>query len=145
MTRVLPLSVAALLAVLPGCGEGAPRAKQLETSNLRSIVSLYNYAFSSTGRPPANEQEFKQFIATNGTAMMETLHIANPDEFFISERDGQPFVVVYGQRPQDMSRDVVAYEQTGVDGRRQVGLSLGSIEEADEARFRELVPTPPVP
>ena len=141
--RLVSLAVLSIVAV--GCSASSDSAAMTETANLRSIVSLYNYATTKFGRPPANEQEFKQFIATEGTTIMERLNVTGPDELFVSERDGQPLVVVYGQRPQGMSRDVIAYEQTGVDGMRQVGTVLGMVQEVDESRFRELVPESATP
>src|SRR3712207_8080558 len=53
-------------------------------------------------------------------------------------RDNQPLAVVYGTPPS--GSDVLVYEKTGVDGKRMVGRSMGSAEEVDESRFRELVP-----
>ena len=38
------------------------------------------------------------------------------------------------------SRDVIAYEQTGVGGNRLVGYSLGMTQEVDEQQFTQLVP-----
>jgi len=142
--RGLSLVVALASTVAAGCGGAAPPDKQ-ETAHLRSIVSLYNFASSQNGRPPANEQQFKEFVAKNGSAVMERFNIRNPDDLFISERDGQPFVIVYEPRPKGLSRDVIAYEQTGVDGKREVGMSLGMIQEVDEGRFRELVPISATP
>ena len=53
--------------------------------------------------------------------------------------DSQPFVVLYGPAPQGATSDVVAYEQTGVEGRRQAVSSLGSIQEVDEAELQQLL------
>jgi hypothetical protein len=36
---------------------------------------------------------------------------------------------------------IIAYEQTGVNGKRFVASSIGGIEEVDATRFQELVPT----
>ena len=95
---------------------------------------------TSTGRPPANEMEFKRFIAEKGAPMLERAGMANLDELFVSERDGQPFVVIYGKYPPGMTSRIAAYEQNGVGGKRQVGYSAGAVEQIDETRFRELVP-----
>ncbi len=70
--------------------------------------------------------------------MMSNLDIANVDQLFLSERDQQPYVVLYGKRPAN-ANDLVAYEQTGVGGKRLVGYSIGLIAEVDEAQFQELV------
>lgn len=113
---------------------------QEETSHLRLLTNLYVKAARELGRTPKNEQELKDAISKLDVSL-ERMNVASIDELFVSERDGQPFVIVFGRSPQG----VVAYEQTGADGVRQVGFKLGNIEEADEARFRELVPTAAVP
>jgi hypothetical protein len=100
------------------------------------LTNLYAKSERELGRSPANEQEFKAAIGKMDISL-EAMKVGSIDELFVSERDGQPFVIVYGQSPQG----VVAYEQTGVDGKRQVGFKLGNIEDVDEARFRELVPS----
>ncbi|RIK71198.1 MAG: hypothetical protein DCC67_20400 [Planctomycetota bacterium] len=97
-------------------------------------------SISETGARPANEQQLKDYIAKNGQETLQRLNVESVDALFTSERDGQPFVVLYGPRPKEMTVDVVAYERTGVDGKRQVASSLGTIREVDEAEFRELVP-----
>ena len=94
---------------------------------------------SKQGRAPTNEQEFKTFISQNGGPMLEQAGVASVDELFVSERDGQPFVVLYKPSTAVQS-DVIAHEGAGVNGKRLVAHSMGAIEEVDETRFRELVP-----
>ena len=66
----------------------------------------------------------------------EQMKVGSFDELFVSERDGQPLVVVYGSPPKDS--DVVVYEQTGVNGKRLVGHRIGMVEEVDEAQYKDL-------
>jgi hypothetical protein len=135
------LLVLLLLCQLVGCHESAAgSARQRESSHLRALVNIYNFAASKLGHRPASEAELKTFIAANGGPILEPLHLNNADELFVSERDGEAFVVNYRSPPAGAGHDVVAYERTGVDGRRQVAYSLGAIEEVDEQRFAELVP-----
>lgn len=127
------------LLLLLGCrGAQTETARKQETSHLRSLVTLHNFAASKLGHRPATEAEFKKFIANNAKPMLDTLKISSPDELFVSERDGQPFVVIYGKPPAGAGADLIAYEQTGVAGKRFAGFSLGNIEEVDEQRFAEL-------
>src|SRR5262245_51638777 len=127
--RFLLANVCAIVVValsLPGCsGVSQKKSGQAASPHLTAILSLYNYCKSNTGRPPANEAEFKQFVAKNGAAIMEAMHVASSDEFFVSERDGEPFVIVYGKRPKGVGEDVIAYEHTGVDGTRLVAFGIG--------------------
>jgi len=129
--------IAAATATI-GCGGGGEQsAAEKETSHLRTLVSFYQYAAKSSRGATANEQAFREFLADKVDTLAES-GVNSVDELFISERDNQPFVVIYGKRPSGMEPGVVAYEQTGVDGKRQVGFDIGRIEEADQARFNEL-------
>lgn len=141
LARLSPLklcSLTLLVALALGCAGGS-KAQQIQASHLRALVALYNSAANQMGRPPKSEEELKAFIQENGTKVLQRMKIAKVDDLLVSERDGQSFVVVYGKRPEGVRRDVVAYEQTGVDGVRQVGFSLGMIEEVDAQEFSELV------
>jgi hypothetical protein len=139
MNRLWGMCLAAVFVVVVGCGAPKADALKKETSHLRLLTNLYAKTSMKTGHNPQNEQEFKEAIKNSGVSL-EALKVNSVDELFVSERDGQPFVVVYGQQPPGY--DVVAYEQTGVDGYRQVGHKIGMVEDADEAKFRELVPKP---
>lgn len=131
----------ALFAVtmLSGCGGGDTVARTKEISHLRAITALYFKAASALGKNPASEQEFKDVIAQDKMDL-GVLGVGSSDELFISDRDGQPLIVVYGQTPKGVAPGVVVYEQTGKDGIRLVGFKNGQIEEADAARFAELAP-----
>jgi hypothetical protein len=130
--------------ILGGCS-AKPDAGSSTPDEFRKLVTLYSRMVMGAA-PPANEAEFKKAIGTSLKSVADVLQVSDVDALFVSSRDGKPFVVVYGSRPAKMNPDVVAYEQDGVDGKRLVGFSLGTIEEVDEARFKELVPagaTPP--
>lgn len=134
------------LLVLPafmlfGVGVGCNRqgAAIREVSHLRAVTMLYPEAMRRLGHRPS-EQEFKEFAAKNGTELLKVLEIASLDEMLVSDRDGKPFVILYGNPPAGVKKGIIAYEQEGVDGIRQVGYDLGTIEEADAAKFSELVP-----
>lgn len=135
--RKLALCLALVIGVTSGCGSAESKNGGLSRVNLLSM--LFTKVSSDLGHEPTNEEQFKQGIANSGTPL-ERLEVASVDELFISERDGQPLVVVYGPRPK--GSDVIIYEQTGVDGKRQVAHRIGTVEEVDSARFAELVPAP---
>ena len=135
-----------VVATLVGCGSGQTEtARQQESSHLRALIGLHRYATTQLGHRPTSEGEFKEFISNRAQAMLETLKVQNVDELFISERDNEPFVVMYGQQPPGVAPDVVAFERTGVDGKRLVGFGLGMIQEVGEEKFSELVPEGAVP
>jgi hypothetical protein len=61
------------------------------------------------------------------------------DELFVSERDGQPFVIKYGQSGGIMSRLPVVFEKEGKGGKRQVAFTDGQVEEVDDATYQQLL------
>jgi hypothetical protein len=137
MHRYSILFLVAVMA-LAGCAGESP-AVSTGTSHVRLLTMLYNKVSREQGRIPKDEQEFKDNLKSADLSL-ESLKINSTDDLFVSERDGQPLVVVYGSVPP--GSDVVVYEQTGVDGKRMIGHRIGMVEEVDEAKFKELVPAP---
>lgn len=139
--RTLILGLLLGMLMLAGCaGAKTEAARKRESSHLRSLVSVYNFAAAKLGHRPANQAEFKSFIAANARPMLDSQHVNSVDELFISERDGQPFVVLYGEPTKGAAADLVAYEQVGVAGKRLAGYSLGAIAEIDEQQLANLAP-----
>lgn len=126
--------------ILGGCSAKSD-AGSSTPDEFRKLVTLYS-RMTLGAPPPANEAAFKEAIGSSLKTVADVLKVTDVDALFTSSRDGKPIVVVYAPRPAKMDPNVVAYEQDGVDGKRLVGFSLGTVEEVDEARFRELVPTP---
>ena len=118
-----------------GCHGKDNSALKRESSHVRLLTNLHGMAASKLGHVPRDVQEFKQTIAKLNIPM-ERLKVASIDELFVSERDGLPLIVVYGSTP--AVSDVVVYEQTGVNGKRQVGYRIGMVEEVDDAHYKEL-------
>jgi hypothetical protein len=133
LASILLLSV--VVADYAGCVTKDESIKQRETSHVRLLTSLHAMVTAKLGRVPRDEQEFKQTIAKLSVSL-ERLKVGSIDELFISERDGQPLVVVYSSSP--TASDVVVYEQTGLNGKRQIGHRIGMVEEVDEAQYKKL-------
>ena len=96
------------------------------------------------GQPPANEAEFRTFVEKEGPSLLEQFALKDVSSLFVSSRDNQPYVILYGPLsgpPGPAGQPVFAYEKTGVGGKRMVASGLGAVEEVDEARFKELVPS----
>ncbi len=140
ITRRTARWVVVMLLASAGCGGQNAAAVKKETSHVRLITMLYARASSRLGHGPKDEQEFKDAIK-HANISPEALKLSSIEDVFVSERDGKPLVVVYGG--QRTGSDVVVYEQTGVDGMRMLGHTIGSVETVDEARFGELVPAAP--
>lgn len=109
---------------------------------MRSIAVLYGrFAGAHEGTPPANEKEFREFIASQDASLLQSLGVASVDELFVSPRDSMKYEIVYGVSPgvPGTASPVVAYEQYGYKGRRYVGYSSGMFEEVDEQKFQTLI------
>lgn len=126
------------------CSGGGRASAPMQESNIKPLAMLYGqFMGQHQGRPPSSEEEFKKFIQERGMGILKQFGIPSVDALFISERDKQPYVVIYGEPkgpPALAGQPVCVYERQGVGGRRYVASSLGAVEEVDEARFRELVP-----
>ena len=109
----------------------------VQRSNLRSLAAAYgSYQKSNRGRIPKNEKTLRAWIEKNGGA--GDYQAQNIDEMFVSSRDDEPYVVVYGKPKK--GTNVVAYEAVGVDGSRYIADDLGNVEELDAATFGQRVP-----
>jgi len=129
-----------------GCGTQR-ESQEREESNLKPLAIFYGqFTGRHRGQPPASEAEFKEFVRSLPGDRLAGFNVSDPESLFISSRDGQPYVVIYGASngpPGPGGSPVVAYEQTGKGGKRFVASSLGAVEEVDETRFKELVPDAP--
>src|SRR6185437_9699266 len=99
-----------------GCG-GSDALKSPTAARLKGLATMYlDYAVAK-GSGPASEQTFKKHLHTvDGIAL--TTNGVDPkaiDATFISLRDNEPFVVVYGVGVSQISGNsapLVAYEKT---------------------------------
>jgi len=90
---------------------------------------------------PPNEKAFKEFIrgVDDHTTRAINFDRAEVDKLFVSPRDGKPYVVRYAVKLGDPRNPVpIIHEQDGAGGKREVGFSYGRVEDADEARYRQL-------
>jgi hypothetical protein len=131
---------ACLMLFAGGCGSGATTGNGApDDSRIKPLTTLFtSYMNRNGGRPPANEAEFKKYVAERGAALLDSIGVSQ-DELFISPRDNEPHVVLYGNEAVKLlSRGVVVYERTGVGGRRLVGYRAGYVNEIDDAEFQKL-------
>jgi hypothetical protein len=136
--NVTPIHLALLslsFVIALGCGNSGGAAPTKQASHVRKLTSLHTMVSLKLRRPPRDEQEFKQTLASMQVSP-DKYDVASIDELFVSERDGQPLIVAYGTPSKDS--DVVVYEQKGVDGRRLIGHKIGKIDEVDDAEFTSL-------
>jgi hypothetical protein len=146
MSRFAPLFWLAIalatMSLTAGCGN--PDKVAQESSNLKPLVVMYGqFIGQHRGKPPADEAEFKAFLRKVDPERLKSFQVEDVDSMFISSRDNQPYVVRYGKLEGSAGpagQPVVAYEQTGVGGKRFVASAIGAIEEVDEETFRKMVP-----
>lgn len=137
----LCLGVASVCVLSGGCGRAQREAKEREESNLKPLAIMYGqFIGQHRGRPPASEEEFKEFIRSSRIEQLAGFDVTDPESLFISSRDQKPYVVLYGKEAPLGSARVVAYEQEGKGGTRFIANDLGQVQGVDEARFREMVP-----
>jgi hypothetical protein len=119
------------LGVKPG--QLSPTEKQL-----MGIAALYRGYCAAFGKPPPNMQALKAWGEKLDKRKLAHFEIDNVETLFVSERDGQPFVLVRLPRG---PAPVLAHETIGAHGKRFVISSEGSVEELDEARFQQAMET----
>jgi hypothetical protein len=124
-------------------------------AHLQALAVLFmQYTGENKGKTPPDEATFKKFISG---LPKERLMGNTVEEIFVSPRDSQPYVVLYGAAtssgvggppmpgsppgaPGSSGPSIVAHEKTGAGGKRFVATSLGGVEEVDEAKFQSMLP-----
>lgn len=137
-----------LCILFGGCSPPGPEPAPPTQGRLRALVVLRGqFLGQHRGQPPRDEAEFRAF-AEQQQASLASFDVKSVDELFVSDRDGEPFVINYSAAassgPPAPTNPAgpgswVAHERTGVGGKRWIALDPGQIEEVDEARLRELV------
>lgn len=143
MLRTFPLLlVTAAAAVSAGCSGPPPMTTTDPPAKLRldRILEYYRRHLTDKKQPPADERAFKEYV--RGLPADQRQGFGMPtevDELFVGPRDGKPFVVRYRLTfsPGGAS-EAVAWEAAGENGRRFVALSVGYVEEYDDATFARL-------
>jgi hypothetical protein len=140
------IALSAVFLAHTGCTGSQSQSAEREQSNLKPLAVLYGqFIARHGGQPPASEEEFKAFIDSLDESELPA-EIEDREQLFVSSRDGKPYVVLYGKAatsgpPGPAGSPVVAYEQEGQGGTRFVASSMGAVEEVDEPRFAEWVPS----
>ncbi|MGB9688728.1 hypothetical protein [Thermogutta sp.] len=140
--------VAAGIALLAGISQSGcytrTASKPREESTIKILGLLYGqYMGQHMGKAPPNEQAFREFVQRQ-TGFLKQFHIENSEDVFRSARDGEPYAVLYGdlsRTGQLLGAPVIAWEKKGVNGRRYIVNTLGSVKEVTEEEFTKLVPS----
>lgn len=120
-----------MLAAVAGCSsiEQTPTPTN-DANNLRGIIRYYVIAARNLGRPPKNMDELQAVLVGA---------VDDPSSYFRSNRDGQEYVVVWGLNLEGAAPDtIIAYERTGIDGKRLVMPLSGEEKEVTPEEFAKL-------
>jgi hypothetical protein len=126
-----PFLAACLIASVLGCAADTDKPPPpKDSNNLRGIIRCYVTATGNLGRPPKNMDELKAVLAGL---------VDDPSPYFRSTRDGEEYVVVWGLQLGALPADtIIAYERTGVDGKRMVINRDGVAKEVSKEEFAGL-------
>jgi hypothetical protein len=134
--------VLAALICLPGCG-----SDDLNSPTAVKLKALSNFYLECTiaqqGKGPASEEVLKKHIRSQPDFILKTNGIEPGaiDGLFKSDRDQEPFVVLYGKTIARISGDstkLLIHEKTGKNGKRLVAYDNGKVDHVNEARLKEL-------
>lgn len=141
--------LAALLTSMIGCGGEPPAPTAEEQQDLKAIAVLYGtYSGMNRGGVPQSADDMKAFAAAlkqNGQVPMG-LDLEDIESVFVSPRDNQPYVLLFGNTGPATGTygdRVIAYEQTGKDGMRQIAFSNTEVIDASAEDFSKYVPDAP--
>ncbi len=102
-------------------------------ARLKALATVYAYASRDLGRPPRNTDDLLPTFAKAG--------IENASEYFLSTRDGTPYVIIWGVDLDNKYRGsdlILVYERMGIEGRRLAIACNHSLVEIDEDKFKKL-------
>jgi len=129
------------VAILAGCSGTATPASEADP-HLAVLTKIYvDHLNAHQGLPPKDEAAFKQYIGQHGAHRLKDAATSNLNSLFISTRDNQPLVFVYGASANPAKQtSLIGYEQSAVDGKRTVGYRHGTAELVEESQFATLAP-----
>lgn len=131
--------------LLTGCN-GADADSMIAAANdtnVKRLATLYTYFhIQNKNKGPKNEEQLREFIESQDASRLKRggIDATKLDELFVSERDGEPFVIRYGVNTYIRGPSLaVVFEATGIDGMRQVGFCNGLMQEVDEEEYDRLM------
>lgn len=131
--------------LLTGCN-GADADSMIAAANdtnVKRLATLYTYFhIQNKNKGPKNEEQLREFIESQDATRLKRggIDATKLDELFVSERDGEPFVIRYGVNTYIRGPSLaVVFEATGIDGMRQVGFCNGLMQEVDEEEYDRLM------
>lgn len=127
-----------------GCSSQVREDLEIGERHLGELARAYIfYANQHRGQGPPNKAALDKFLKANEKSLIMQ-GISNPEGMYVSPRDNEPYVVLWGLRIKTVvkgrSSQPIAYEKTGKDGKRWVAFADGIVNELDESEFEKVVP-----
>jgi len=132
---------------VPGCG-----SDELNSSTavkLKALGTLYlDYAVAKRGQGPSSEKVLKSHMRSlpDFVLQMNGVDPGGIDAVFVSDRDQESFVVLYGitiSGVSGTSAPLIAYEKTGKKGKRLVVFANTKVAYVDESQLPGLMSAKP--
>ena len=134
--------VAFLALCVSGCG-GDNALNSPTALKMKGVANAYLDHVVGANGPPVDEAAFKKHLRGLRASVQYDYHIDpnNIDASFVSERDHEPLVIMYGQGVGKISGDskrVLAHEKTGKNGKRLVVFVSTKVDVVNEAELEQL-------
>jgi hypothetical protein len=136
-------TICTLLLLSLGCSQSVEsRVQNLNDSHIKQLTNLYfGYQRSHGWQGPKDAAALKDFVKhdMDPTKLeMMKVKVDKLDDLFVSQRDHKPFKIKYSMGGGPGASVAVVFEDTGIEGKRQVGLTGPRIQEVDDAQYDEL-------
>lgn len=127
-----------LAVLLAGCSSAPINDTPSPQAPVLILARLYGEFRVMQNKPPANEEELKQYLATKGEAFLAGMGVKSADELFRSPRDHQSLVIIYNSNAgAEENYPPIMAERVGVDGLHWAANEFGSISELNETDFKK--------
>ena len=145
-------TVVFLLANTSGCGDGmSGKIAKLTKDHVRKVALMYTvYSQAHKFQGPSSEEELKTWLMEDPKAGDRLrrfgVEINDFDSIMTSNRTGERLEIRWGVKTRPMAPPYpVAFETTGVDGTRLIGMANGPMIEVDNDEDYEMLKKGKVP
>jgi hypothetical protein len=112
-------------------------------SSMKRTVNLYSaYQLANGWQGPKDEAVLRRFVIDGGLPNKNLQYMGiDPnklDGLFISDRDKKPFKIRWGVMGGRGVIDAIVFEDEGVNGKKLVAFNGATVEEEDDARYKDL-------
>lgn len=133
--------LALLILFIAGCSDNALNSPT--ALKMKGLANAYLDHVVGANGPPTDEATFKKHLKGLRASVQYDYKIdpENIDASFVSQRDNEPLVVLYGKGVGKISGDskhVIAHEKTGKNGKRLVVFASTKVDIVNEAELERL-------